>query len=80
MPPERTPIANLHLTVLNKLGIQQEKFGDSTGLSREFDCSRNFPLNRRNVLSALGLGARRHALIGWRLAAGGREDSSPPRH
>jgi hypothetical protein len=32
MPPERTPIANLHLTVLNKmLGIEQEKFGDSTG-------------------------------------------------
>jgi Protein of unknown function (DUF1552) len=32
MPPERTPIANLHLTVLNKLGIEQSKFGDSTGL------------------------------------------------
>jgi Protein of unknown function (DUF1552) len=32
MPPERTPIANLHLTVLNKLGIEQTKFGDSTGL------------------------------------------------
>jgi Protein of unknown function (DUF1552) len=32
MPPERTPIANLHLTVLNKLGIEQPKFGDSTGL------------------------------------------------
>jgi hypothetical protein len=32
MPPEKTPVANLHLTVLNKLGIAQEKFGDSTGL------------------------------------------------
>lgn len=32
MPAEKTPIANLHLTVLNKLGIPQEKFGDSTGL------------------------------------------------
>jgi hypothetical protein len=32
MPPEHTPVANLHLTVLNKLGIEQEKFGDSTGL------------------------------------------------
>lgn len=28
---ERTPIANLHLTVLNKLGIEREKLGDSTG-------------------------------------------------
>jgi hypothetical protein len=32
VPPEKTPVANLHLTVLNKLGIAQEKFGDSTGL------------------------------------------------
>jgi hypothetical protein len=30
--PERTPIANLHLTILQKVGIQQEKFGDSTGV------------------------------------------------
>ena len=27
----RTPIANLHLTILQKVGIQREKFGDSTG-------------------------------------------------
>ena len=33
--PEHTPIANLHLTVLNKVGIAQEKFADSTGLIRE---------------------------------------------
>ena len=32
VPPERTPVANLHLTVLNKLGIAQEKFSNSTGL------------------------------------------------
>ena len=32
MPAEKTPVANLHLTVLNKLGIPQEKFGDSSGL------------------------------------------------
>jgi hypothetical protein len=32
MPPERTPIANLHLTVLNKFfDVDQKKFGDSTG-------------------------------------------------
>ncbi|HWL64018.1 MAG TPA: DUF1552 domain-containing protein [Steroidobacteraceae bacterium] len=31
VPPEKTPIANLHLTVLNKLGIPREKLGDSTG-------------------------------------------------
>jgi hypothetical protein len=31
-PPEHTPIANLHLTVLNKLlDIEQAKLGDSTG-------------------------------------------------
>src|SRR5579862_986420 len=29
--PERTPIANLHLTVLQKIGVEREKFGDSTG-------------------------------------------------
>jgi hypothetical protein len=31
-PPERTPLANLHLTILDKLGIKQAKFGNSTGL------------------------------------------------
>ncbi len=29
---ERTPIANLHLTVLQKIGVEREKFGDSTGI------------------------------------------------
>jgi hypothetical protein len=29
--PNQTPIANLHLTVLDKLGVRVEKFGDSTG-------------------------------------------------
>jgi hypothetical protein len=29
--PDRTPIANLHLTILQKVGVQREKFGDSTG-------------------------------------------------
>src|SRR5215471_779093 len=29
--PERTPIANLHLTLLQKVGIERDKFGDSTG-------------------------------------------------
>jgi hypothetical protein len=31
VPPEHTPIANLHLTVLNKLGIERDRIGDSTG-------------------------------------------------
>jgi hypothetical protein len=31
VPPERTPVANLHLTVLNMAGIPQEKFANSTG-------------------------------------------------
>jgi hypothetical protein len=30
--PEHTPLANLHLTILNKVGIQQDRFADSTGL------------------------------------------------
>jgi len=30
--PERTPLANLHLTILDKLGIPQESFGNSTGV------------------------------------------------
>jgi len=29
---ERTPLSNLHLTVLGKVGIEQEFFGDSTGV------------------------------------------------
>src|SRR5262249_44259866 len=29
--PEHTPIANLHLTILQKAGIERDKFGDSTG-------------------------------------------------
>jgi hypothetical protein len=29
--PAHTPMSNLLLTVLNKFGIQQDKFGDSTG-------------------------------------------------
>ncbi len=29
--PDRTPIANLHVALLNKIGIATEKFGDSTG-------------------------------------------------
>jgi hypothetical protein len=29
--PERTPIANLHLTLLRKVGVERDKFGDSTG-------------------------------------------------
>ena len=33
--PERTPIANLHLTLLQKAGVQREKFGDSTGAIAE---------------------------------------------
>jgi hypothetical protein len=30
--PERTPIANLHLTLLQKVGVERDKFGDSTGV------------------------------------------------
>ncbi len=29
--PERTPLANVHLTILERLGIPQESFGNSTG-------------------------------------------------
>jgi len=29
--PEKTPIANLHLTLLQKAGMERDKFGDSTG-------------------------------------------------
>lgn len=32
VPPEKTPVANLHLTVLNLLGIPQDKFSNSTGV------------------------------------------------
>jgi hypothetical protein len=33
--PERTPLANVHLTVLDKLGIPQASFGNSTGTISE---------------------------------------------
>jgi hypothetical protein len=33
--PARTPLANLHLTILSKLGIKQDKFGNSTGIISE---------------------------------------------
>jgi hypothetical protein len=33
--PERTPLANLHLTILERLGIPQDSFGNSTGLISE---------------------------------------------
>jgi hypothetical protein len=33
--PARTPLANVHLTILKKLGIEQEKFGNSTGVIAE---------------------------------------------
>ena len=29
--PEGTPLANMHLTVLEKMGIPAERLGDSTG-------------------------------------------------
>ena len=29
---ERTPIANLHLTLLQKVGLERDRFGDSTGI------------------------------------------------
>jgi hypothetical protein len=33
--PERTPLANIHLTILDKLGIPQKSFGNSTGVISE---------------------------------------------
>ncbi|HEX4998687.1 MAG TPA: DUF1552 domain-containing protein [Terriglobia bacterium] len=34
-PAQRTPLSNVHLTVLNKFGIEQNKFADSTGTFSE---------------------------------------------
>jgi hypothetical protein len=34
-PAARTPLANIHLTILDKLGIKQDKFGNSTGIITE---------------------------------------------
>jgi hypothetical protein len=33
--PKRTPLSNVHLTLLNKFGIEQDKFADSTGTISE---------------------------------------------
>jgi hypothetical protein len=33
--PERTPLANIHMTILDKLGIPQKSFGNSTGVISE---------------------------------------------
>jgi hypothetical protein len=32
---QQTPLANVHLTLLNKIGIEQKTFGDSTGTISE---------------------------------------------
>ena len=29
---EKTPLCNLHLTMLHKMGIEEKSFGDSTGV------------------------------------------------
>jgi hypothetical protein len=34
-PKQRSPLANVHLTLLNKFGIEQDKFADSTGVISE---------------------------------------------
>ena len=34
-PAQRLPLANVHLTLLNKFGIEQEKFADSNGMFSE---------------------------------------------
>ena len=33
--PDHTPLTNLQMTLLNKLGVPTEKLGDSTGQFRE---------------------------------------------
>jgi hypothetical protein len=33
--PDRSPLANVHLTLLNKFGIEEEQFADSTGMISE---------------------------------------------
>ncbi len=33
--PEHSPIANVHLTLLQKVGLERDKFGDSTGVITE---------------------------------------------
>jgi hypothetical protein len=33
--PKNTPLCNLHLSMLNLMGVQQDRFGDSTGPLRE---------------------------------------------
>ncbi len=34
-PAQRSPLANVHLTLLNKFGIEQDKFADSNGMFSE---------------------------------------------
>jgi hypothetical protein len=29
--PERTPVSNLYVSMLNRMGIEESAFGDSTG-------------------------------------------------
>ena len=42
--PEGTPLTNLHVTLLDKVGVPVEKLGDSTGKFNELlgDSRRNF--------------------------------------
>jgi hypothetical protein len=34
-PERQTPLSNVHLTLLNKFGIEQASFADSTGMIAE---------------------------------------------
>jgi len=34
-PERQSPLANVHLTLLNKFGIEQKTFADSTGMFSE---------------------------------------------
>jgi hypothetical protein len=33
--PEHTPLANVHLTLMQKVGLERDHFGDSTGVITE---------------------------------------------
>ena len=58
--PEPTPLANLHLTILGKAGVEQKSFGDSTGtiagvVTRERDVTGQWFVdltrNRKSVMA-----------------------------
>ena len=61
--PAHTPMSNLMLSLLDKLGVRQDSFGDSTGSSRS-DAGRCGPADSGRTVAITPVGAVESTLVG----------------